>query len=376
MFGSLPVQRATLPARDGKAIADARSWGYQLQNVRLRSLSEGADVLVVDYSRDGSDRRVLRPDEIERLRQRADGSRRIVLAYLSIGEAENYRYYWRQSWTPSDPAWLGPENTEWRGNFAVRYWMQGWKDFVIRPHLTMLGRLLEGVHPQQRPYLDRIIDAGFDGVYLDRVDAFDIWAKENPRAQLDMIAFVEEIAGYAHRRKKGFLVVAQNGEELLSSAAYRHAIDAVAKEDLLYGINGDETPNPAEDIALLDRAPRSTEGSGQARIRGGVPRRSRQARRSPAAAGAARLHLPLRRSRSASIAGIAATATFITGSPPRRWKAPLFGLARDMRIGEIQPMREFSETRSGASTGRPGARGPAGGSPRGGAVGSVECSER
>ena len=249
MFGSLPVQRATLPARDGKAIADARSWGYQLQNVRLRSLSEGADVLVVDYSRDGSDRRVLRPDEIERLRQRADGSRRIVLAYLSIGEAENYRYYWRQSWTPSDPAWLGPENTEWRGNCAVRYWMQGWKDFVIRPHLTMLGRLLEGVHPQQRPYLDRIIDAGFDGVYLDRVDAFDIWAKENPRAQLDMIAFVEEIAGYAHRRKKGFLVVAQNGEELLSSAAYRHAIDAVAKEDLLYGINGDETPNPAEDIA-------------------------------------------------------------------------------------------------------------------------------
>ena len=248
-FGSQPVPRRTLPPREGPPIADARSWGYQLQNVKLQAIADGVDLLVVDYSRDGSEQRVLRPGEVDALRTRADGSRRIVLAYMSIGEAENYRFYWRRSWSPGHPSWIGPENPAWRGNFQVRYWERGWRDIIMQPQVTLFGRISEAWQPANRAYLDRILEAGFDGVYLDRIDAFDHWSSEHEAAQADMIAFVTTLSSYAKQRRPGFLVVAQNGEELLRSAEYRGALDAIAKEDLLFGVDGDGIANGAADVS-------------------------------------------------------------------------------------------------------------------------------
>ncbi len=241
--GQLPVERATMEPREGPAINTVRSWGYQLQNLGLLSIADGTDLLVVDYSRDGSEARVLKTEEIERLRTRADGSKRIVLAYLSIGEAESYRYYWPERGLMGRPAWLGHENPEWKGNYNVRFWQSGWQKIIVRPSVSLLDRLLELAQPSRRPYLDRIVEAGFDGVYLDRVDAFDEWKTENPGSQAEMIAFVGKISSYAKRRRPNFLVVAQNGEELLQSADYRRSLDAVAKEDLFYGAVGSGDAN-------------------------------------------------------------------------------------------------------------------------------------
>ncbi len=50
-----------------------------------------------------------------------------------------------------------------------------------------------------------------------------------------MIAFVTKLAAHARGRKPGFLVVPQNGEELLTDAGYRAVIDGIGKEDILYG---------------------------------------------------------------------------------------------------------------------------------------------
>lgn len=247
-FSLQPVEQASMSPRAGPPIADARSWGYQLQHVALKSIAEGVDVLVVDYSRDGSEPRVFRSAEIEALRTRADGSKRIVLAYMSIGEAENYRYYWRRDWVPGTPIWLGPENPEWRGNFPVRFWEPGWRQIIMQPRTTLLARLLEAVQPARRGYLDRIVEAGFDGVYLDRIDAFETWTKERPTAQADMVEFVRALSDYARQRRPGFLIVPQNGEELLRFPEYRRAIDAIAKEDLLFGIKGDGQPNTPEEV--------------------------------------------------------------------------------------------------------------------------------
>jgi cysteinyl-tRNA synthetase len=88
-----------------------------------------------------------------------------VLAYLSIGEAESYRYYWHREWDrlgdgvpdAGAPAWLEGENPQWRGNYKVRYWDPGWRSILY-------GR--------SDAYLDGIISRGFDGVYLDLVDAY------------------------------------------------------------------------------------------------------------------------------------------------------------------------------------------------------------
>ncbi|MCI0471716.1 MAG: endo alpha-1,4 polygalactosaminidase, partial [Candidatus Aminicenantes bacterium] len=85
--------------------------------------------------------------------------RRLVLAYLSIGEAENYRWYWQAGWKPGNPSWLGAENPDWKGNYAVSYWASEWQAIVFQ-------------------YVDAIIAAGFDGVYLDKIDEYEYWEEK------------------------------------------------------------------------------------------------------------------------------------------------------------------------------------------------------
>ncbi|MBD3285756.1 hypothetical protein GF359_04790, partial [candidate division WOR-3 bacterium] len=59
----------------------------------LDSLSRlGFDLIVMDYEDEGGP---YTPEEIAELKQE---SKAILLAYMSIGEAENYRFYWEEDW--------------------------------------------------------------------------------------------------------------------------------------------------------------------------------------------------------------------------------------------------------------------------------------
>ena len=105
-----PGPLAPLPPRNGPALAAATAWGYQLQYVDPLAVPGEIDMIVVDYSRDGTAARAFKSTDVEALRRRPDGKPRIVLCYLSIGEAENYRAYWDMSWNSKPPQWLGAEN--------------------------------------------------------------------------------------------------------------------------------------------------------------------------------------------------------------------------------------------------------------------------
>lgn len=96
--------------------------------------------------------------EIQSLKTKANGGSRLVIAYMSIGEAENYRDYWQEAWQVGSPSWIEEENIDFPGNFKVEYWNADWQ------------ALLFGA---PEAYLDKIIAAGFDGVYLDIIDAFE-----------------------------------------------------------------------------------------------------------------------------------------------------------------------------------------------------------
>ena len=99
-------------------------------------------------------------DEITRLRMKKNGGTRMVIAYMSIGEAEDYRYYWDKSWKCGNPSWLDKENPKWKGNYKVKYWNPEWQTII---------------YGNDNSYLSRIINAGFDGVYLDIIDAFEYY---------------------------------------------------------------------------------------------------------------------------------------------------------------------------------------------------------
>ena len=216
----------------------AKSWGYQLQAPDPERLSQAPyDVLVVDYSRNGRPDGELSAADVARMQGRADGPKRIVLAYLSIGEAEDYRFYWKRHygwfWGLFAPSWRGRQNSEWRGNFAARYWEPAWADTI---------------YAAPGSYLERIVAAGFDGIYLDKIDGFDD-AKDRPTAKADMIAFVTKLADKSRQLKPGFFIVPQNGDELLVDAGYRGVIDAIAKESLLYGEETEGVDNTPAAIA-------------------------------------------------------------------------------------------------------------------------------
>lgn len=100
--------------------------------------------------------------EIEQLKLKKNGAKRLVVSYMSIGEAENYRYYWQKDWKKGNPLFLDSENPQWKGNFKVRYWMPEWQKII---------------YADDNSYLKKIIDANFDGAYLDIIDGFEYFER-------------------------------------------------------------------------------------------------------------------------------------------------------------------------------------------------------
>lgn len=114
----------------------------------------GFDLIVMDYEDDGGP---YTASEISTLKQESGA---ILLAYMSIGEAEDYRFYWKEEWSVKRdrPHWIEGENPDWEGNYLVRYWEEEWKNVIFGTDSS---------------YLDIIIAQGFDGVYLDKIDSYE-----------------------------------------------------------------------------------------------------------------------------------------------------------------------------------------------------------
>jgi len=101
--------------------------------------------------------------EIEQLKTKQNGGKRFVVCYMSIGEAEDYRYYWQEAWNSSKPDWLEAENPDWEGNYKVKYWETEWQNVIFG---------------NDNSYLKKILDVGFDGTYLDIIDGFEYFEEK------------------------------------------------------------------------------------------------------------------------------------------------------------------------------------------------------
>ena len=180
------------------------------------------DIIVIDYSFDGGKAGAWRPLEIKAMKQ--SDSRRRIIAYLSIGEAEDYRPYWRKEWSRGKrPSFLLAENKEWKGNFRVRYWNLEWQKIVIA-------------------YLDTILAQGFDGVYLDIVDGYEFFENGkdnclNPETRRtyrqDMKSFVQTLARHAKQKSPHFMVLQQNAQAIFEDESYMRSIDGIGAEDVI-----------------------------------------------------------------------------------------------------------------------------------------------
>lgn len=158
-----PVQPYEVNADDIHNLDEAKNFLYLLNPEHyadkedyLGSLNQtDYDVIIVDLFFEDEE---LSKSDMASMKVKQNGGQRLVVAYMSIGEAEDYRFYWQNSWKVGEPEFLEKENRQWRGNYKVKYWDPDWQAII-----------LGGKHA----YLDKILAAGFDGVYLDIIDAFE-----------------------------------------------------------------------------------------------------------------------------------------------------------------------------------------------------------
>ena len=144
----------------------------------------------------------LTKEEIDSLKVKPDGGKRQVIAYLSIGSAEQNRWYAQDEWTTEDP---NNPNTPteyesrhhnrkrslksiyscrrrhsdvagfrlWRKLHSeeaiVQWWDPAWRDIIINGG----GQYKHKTTGDNTSSIDRIINQGFDGVYLDNVGVYN-----------------------------------------------------------------------------------------------------------------------------------------------------------------------------------------------------------
>ena len=183
------------------------SWHYQLQGTV--NPPETADLVVVDIDCD---------QDPKELAKRKSNIPRKVVAYLSIGEAEDYRAYWPQinERKDSNPIVIA-ENPEWKGNYAVKFWDDAWQLLIIKRALEAQAR-------------------GFTGLYLDKADVYqDIAEKypheDAPERRQQMVTFIKNICTAVPDMD----VILQNAPELLTSQEVYSLVAGCGVEDLAYG---------------------------------------------------------------------------------------------------------------------------------------------
>ncbi len=247
--------RATLPERLGAV----RSWACQLTGLDRdgaidRLVSAPVDLLTIEPTTTvrGMESFPI-GDAVARIKAPRNGRHRLVLAYLNIGQAENYRTYWQSDWqcpvdpeAPRDGFLICKDPDGWAGNFPIAFWDPSWRHVVFGSPEAML---------------DRIVAHGFDGVYLDWVLGFadpSVMAaakREGVDAPRAMAELVRDIRAHARQTRPGFLVVAQNPEGLIDLVPeIADWIDGVAQEGLSHS-GGAGTDWSSPDTGGQRRAP-------------------------------------------------------------------------------------------------------------------------
>lgn len=147
-------------------------------------------VIVIDYSKDGSEKGEFTKEEIEILKK--EGNK--VFAYLNVGVAEEWRFYWKNF----DKSLLIAPLENWHGEYYVKYWENSW--------LNILNE-----------YMRRISNAAFDGVMLDWVNVYEhtMLKERTGKTERELEKFMAQLVKKLSSKFKEFEFALVNGEKLI-----------------------------------------------------------------------------------------------------------------------------------------------------------------
>ncbi len=238
-----------LKPRPPTRLAKVKYWGYQISNLTpsnvTKLVASKYDMLVLEPTRteknaSGFDTKGM----VSRLHatQGKSGNMRIVIAYINIGQAENWRFYWTSSWSrptqndagnPDFMITIDPDG--WSGNYPVAYWDPRWKNILLYNKDSMIQSALAD---------------GFDGIYMDWVEGYrDKHIKaaasdagKNPSTE--MIKLISEIRTFAKKENPKFFIIAQNAAGLaVGHPEYFNLLDGFAQEQVYWDGDADTSWN-------------------------------------------------------------------------------------------------------------------------------------
>jgi len=119
--------------------------GSSVQDILSANLKE-ADNVVIDYSKDGTDKSAFKSEDIQLLKNAGNK----VFCYMNFAVAEDWRFYWKYI---DKSIILGPLES-WPGEYYVKFWYVEWYKVIT-------------------DYMKRILSARFDGVALDWINIYE-----------------------------------------------------------------------------------------------------------------------------------------------------------------------------------------------------------
>ena len=219
------------------------TWMYQIQDLFIGNNIDildntNYDMLVVEPSINFKGETHNTNRLVSALSTKPNGDKRLLVAYIDIGQAEEYRDYWKDDWiaptkesvgSPDFMITIDPDG--WSGNYPVAYWDKRWKDIWLED---------DGI-------IVKLATEGFDGIYLDWIEAYDeekimkYAQTQNIDAKREMINFIKELKAKGREINPNFVVIAQNAQYLLDydPTEYASVIDAIATEDTWFYGEGD-----------------------------------------------------------------------------------------------------------------------------------------
>ena len=186
-----PLDRSADEQRHARLIQHVESFDYFIAPGRngaptageafQAAASEPYDMLIADYY---SGHKTIDAADVQAFHASGKRRDRLAIAYIDAGEfmrcCSNIDQADQASWfdaqgqlTAAAPRWFGPQNAGFNGLWVVRDWDPAWQTYVIGE-------------------IDKMIDLGFDGVFLDVLYNDSVWGPNGSAAGQAGVANYQE----------------------------------------------------------------------------------------------------------------------------------------------------------------------------------------
>lgn len=182
------------------------TWAYYLNNINPEKIKNSSvDLVIIDTQKD---RISFSKEQVDLMKTKPNtaGDKRHVFAYVSFGDAENYRQYWKKEWSKKKPTWVGLESKIWKGNYDISN--------LLAPEWIEISKSI----------IDDVVETGYDGILISGL-------KDTNKTTLK---YLEEVVAYAKSKKSDIKILVQDLDSFAGNSTFISLIDGIVKQGLVY----------------------------------------------------------------------------------------------------------------------------------------------